>query len=175
MKWYAVMTAPRGEELANRNLKRAGYFTFYPFYRVRRRRKRANVDQYLVEWIDMPYYSRYIFVGLRDGEGLYGVNEADGVATVVHNKAGPLEIPHSVMDELMSLGDSRGQVGTRDDAGRRRFMPGQHVRISGKSPLDGLVAQIALDNGREIRVWLSMLGAKRQVIVDPQAVVEIAS
>lgn len=175
MKWYAVMTGPRAEELANTSLKRAGYWTFYPFYRLRRKRKRANLDQYVVEWVDVPYYSRYLFVGLRPGEGLYGVNEANGVATVVNNGTRPLEVPHPVIDELMAMADSRGQVGTQDNTGRRRFVPGQHVRIVGKSPMDGLLAQIALDNGKEIRVWLSMLGANRQVIVDPQAVAEIAS
>jgi transcription antitermination factor NusG len=173
MKWYAVMTAPRAEELANRNLKRLGFWTFYPHQRVRRRRKRANLDQYLVEWVNMPYYSRYLFLGLRDGEGLYRVNECDGVSTVVYSGDRPLEIPHPVMDELMALGDSSGQVGAVDRVARAVFNPGQRVRVD-RGPLEGLIAQIALDNGKEIRLWVELLGGRRQISVDPSMVAEIA-
>jgi transcription antitermination factor NusG len=175
MKWYAVMTAPRAEELANRNLKRLGFWTFYPHQRVRRRRKRANLDQYLVEWVNMPYYSRYLFLGLRPGEGLYRVNQADGVATVVYSGETPLEVPQPIMEQIIAMADDNGQVGTRDETGRRRFVPGQYVRVLDKSPLEGLSAQIALDNGKEIRLWVSMLGGKRQVAVAPDAVAEIAT
>jgi transcription antitermination factor NusG len=120
MRWYAVMTAPRAEELANRNLRRLGFWTFYPHQRVKRKRKRANLDQYLVEWVNMPYYPRYMFLGLRDGEGLYGVNECDGVSTVVYSGDRPLEVPHAVMDEIIAMGDSNGLVGAVDRGNRPR-------------------------------------------------------
>jgi transcription antitermination factor NusG len=174
MRWYAVMTAPRAEELANRNLKRLGFWTFYPHQRVKRKRKRANLDQYLVEWVNMPYYPRYMFLGLRDGEGLYGVNECDGVSTVVYSGDRPLEVPHAVMDEIIAMGDSNGLVGAVDRVSRTRFVPGQRVRFSDKSPMQGLLAEIALDNGTEIRLWVSMLGGRRQIAVDPSVVAEIA-
>jgi transcription antitermination factor NusG len=174
MKWYAVMTAPRGEELANRNLRRAGYWTFYPHQRVRRRRKRANLEQYLVEWVNMPYYPRYLFLGLREGEGMYGVNELDGVSTIVYSGDRPLEVPHPVMDELMAMGDSNGQVGAVDRVSRAMLKAGQRVRFVDNSPLSGLIAEIALDNGTEIRLWVSMLGGRRQIAVDPSVVAEIA-
>jgi transcription antitermination factor NusG len=173
MKWHAVMTAPRGEELANRNLRRAGYWTFYPHQRVRRRRKRANLEQYLVEWVNMPYYPRYLFLGLRDGEGMYGVKELDGVSTVVYSGDRPLEVPHPVMDELMAMGDSNGHVGAVDRVSRTRFKPGQRVRFD-NGPMAGLIAQISLDNGKEIGLWVDMLGGRRQVFVDPSVVAEIS-
>jgi transcription antitermination factor NusG len=174
MRWYAVMTAPRAEELANRNLKRLGFWTFYPHQRVRRRRKRANLNQYLVEWVSMPYYSRYLFVALRDGQGLYGVNECDGVSTVVYSGDRPLEVPHPVMDELMALGDSAGLVGAVDRVSRAMLKAGQRVRFVGNGPLSGLLAEIALDNGKEIRLWVELLGGRRQISVDPSMVAEIA-
>jgi transcription antitermination factor NusG len=175
MKWYAVMTAPRGEELANRNLKRLGFWTFYPHQRVRRRRKRANLDQYLVEWVNMPYYPRYMFLGLRDGEGLYGVNECDGVSTVVYSGDRPLEVPHAVMDEIIAVGDSNGLVGAVDRVSRAPYSPGQVVRFQDSHPMAGLIAEISLDMGKEIRLWVSMLGGRRQIAVDPSVVAEIAT
>lgn len=173
-KWYAVMSNPRCEEIANRNLKRSGYLTFYPFQRVRRRRKRANMDKYLVEWISKPYFPGYLFVAIRPGQSLYHVNEADGVSTVVYSGGAPLEIPHSVMDRLMDAADTGGQVGAVDEVSRKPFQPGQTVKFKDNSPMSGLFAQIALDNGKEIRLWLNVLGAKRQISVDPSVVADIA-
>jgi transcription antitermination factor NusG len=175
MKWYAVMTAPRSEELANRNLRRAGYWTFYPHQRVKRKRKRANQNIYLVEWVNMPYYSRYIFAALKEGPGLYGVNECDGVSTVVYSGDRPLEVPHRVMDEIIAMGDSNGQVGAVDRVSRKPFKPGQRVRFADNNPMSGLIAEISLDNGKEIGLWVDMLGGRRQVFVDPGVVAEIAS
>jgi transcription antitermination factor NusG len=175
MKWYAVMTAPRSEELANRNLRRAGYWTFYPHQRVKRKRKRANQNIYLVEWVNMPYYSRYIFAALKEGQGLYGVNECDGVSTVVYSGDRPLEVPHRVMDEIIAMGDSNGQVGAVDRVSRKPFKPGQRVRFADNNPMSGLIAEISLDNGKEIGLWVDMLGGRRQVFVDPGVVAEIAS
>jgi transcription antitermination factor NusG len=174
MKWYAVMTAPRSEELANRNLKRLGFWTFYPHIRVRTKRKRANLDQYDVLWLNMPYYPRYMFLGLRDGEGLYRVNETDGVSTVVYSGDKPLEVPHPVMDEIIALADSNGLVGSEDRVCRARFKAGQEVKFTDKSPMSGLIAQIVLDNGKEVRVWVNMLGGRRQIAVDPSVVAEIS-
>lgn len=174
MKWYAVMTAPRGEELANRNLKRAGYWTFYPHERVRRRRKRANVDQYVVEWINEPYFPRYLFVAIREGQGFMPVNEAEGVSTIVYSGEIPLEIPEPVMDELFALGDDQGRVGTKDRTQRHLWPSGSHVRLRGNSPMSGLIAQIALDKGKEICLWVDILGARRQISVAPEVVAEIA-
>jgi transcription antitermination factor NusG len=174
MKWFAAMTTPRGEELANRNLKRLGYLTFYPFERVRRRRKRANLDNYVVEWINKPYFPGYLFLAIREGEGLYHANEADGVSTIVWGTGGPLEIPHPVMDEIMAFAQRDGLVGAVDNVTRKPYKPGQMVKFTDNSPMSGLLAQISLDNGKEVRLWVKLLGSNRQISVDPSTVAEIA-
>lgn len=174
MQWFAVMTNPRCEETAARNLKRGGYYTFFPHERRRRRRKRANANSFIIEWVTRPYFNRYIFVALREGQGLYGVNEADGVSTVVYSGPDPLQIPIPVMDELMARGDKNGQVGAFDDVSRKLFKPDQLVAFKDNSPLCGLLGQIAVDNGKEVSVWLTMLGVRRKVSVDPSVVAEIA-
>jgi transcription antitermination factor NusG len=111
---------------------------------------------------------------LRDGEGLYRVNEADGVSTVVYSGDKPLEVPHAVMDELMALGDGDGLVGAIDRVTRTPYMPGRRVRFVDGNPMAGLIAQIALDTGKEIRLWVNMLGGRRQIVVNPSVVAEIA-
>lgn len=174
-RWYAVHTRPQSEAEADCNLRRQGYWTFYPFHRIRRRRKRPNTNVYTVEWVERPYFSRYVFVALRhDQESLYGVNETDGVSTVVYCGPDPLVIPHSVMDELMDRADDKGLIGVLDNASRPKLKPGQMVTFKDNSPLAGLVAQVAVDAGREIRVWLDVLGGRRRISVTPSAVAEIA-
>lgn len=175
-RWYAVMTNPRMEEVAARNLKRLGYWTFYPFKRVRKLRKRANVNAHIVEWVNRPYFSRYIFVALRhQGEGLYAANEADGVSTVVYLGDKPLCIPNPIMDELMDRANDDGVVGAPvDEVARKPFQEGQLVGFKDNSPLCGLLGQIAVDDGKSVMVWLQLLGASRKVSVEPSAVAEIA-
>jgi transcription antitermination factor NusG len=170
MKWFAAMTTPRGEELANRNLKRLGYHTFYPFERVRRLRKRANLDKHVVEWITKPYFPGYLFLCIREGEGLYQANEADGVSTIVHSNGAPLEIPHTVMDEIMAFTQRDGLVGSVDTVSRKPYQVGQMVKFQDNSPMSGLLAKISVDNGKEVRVWIKLLGSNRQISVDPSVV-----
>jgi transcription antitermination factor NusG len=173
MKWFAVMTTPRGEEIANRNLKRLGYYTFYPFQRVRRLRKRANIEKHVVEWINKPYFPGYLFIAVRDGQGLYQVKGTEGVSTVVLCGGVPLEIPTAVMDRLMKIADD-GMVGSVDNVSRKPYKPGQTVKFTDNSPMSGLLAQISLDNGKEVRLWMKYLGANRLITVDPSVIAEIA-
>jgi transcription antitermination factor NusG len=171
MKWYAVMTNPRAEDIANRNLKRAGFHTFYPHERVKRKRKRPLLDTYVVEHVIRPYYPGYLFLMLRPEQGLYHANEAEGVGTIVHSGGVPLEIPHPVMDEIMAREEKVRDV---DTVARIPYMVGQNVRFADNSPMAGLIAQIALDMGNQVMLWLTVLGAKRQVTVDPQVIAEIS-
>lgn len=170
--WYAVHTGPRQEDAANQNLRRQGYWTFFPFERVRKRRKLPNRDQHRVEWIERPYFPRYLFVALRKpNESIYAVNETDGVSTVVYCGEEPLEVPQGVMDELMSRADVNGAVGSVDTVSRKRFRAGQEVRFVEGSPLAGFIAVVSIDRGRNVRVWLETLGKDREISVDPSLVV----
>jgi len=170
--WYAVQTLPRAEATADQNLRRIGYHTFFPFQRVRRRRKRPNSTAYLVEWIEQPYFPRYIFVAFRGlaNESIGSVTDTVGVSAVVSCDDGPLEIPHAVMDELMARADENGMIGTYDAVARRKYSSGQKVFFHNNAPLAGFVVEVAIDAGREVRVWLDMLGSRRQVSVSPQMI-----
>jgi transcriptional antiterminator RfaH len=173
-QWFVAHTSPGCEGVADRNLWRQGFVTFYPQVQVRRRRKMPNRDRYLVEQVLRPLFSRYIFVGLKAGQGLYTVNETSGISTVVYFDGAPLQVPQGVMDELMARTDSGGVVGSEDRVSRApQFAPGQKVRMADNNPFAGLVAEISLDNGKEIMLWLDVLGGRRPLTVVPEAVGEI--
>ncbi len=167
--WYAVMTGPRMEETADANLRQQEYATFYPFERVRQRRKIPRREQYIIEWVNKPYFPRYLFVAIRhDHEGLYAVNKTDGVSTVVYCGDEPLPIPHDVMDELMSRADVKGIVREIDTLARKKFAKGEQVKFLEESPFAGFLATVALDSGKAVRVWIETLGRMSEVSVPPE-------
>lgn len=177
IRWYAVHTRPQAEAEADLNIRRLGYITWYPFHRVRCRRKRPGSLAYRVEWIERPYFPRYTFVAVRPRERYYEpigpIARADGVSSVVSFQGGPLEIPHAVMDELMDRSDGSGLIGEDDLTTRARLAPGQKVLLNVTAALNGLLAQVSLDNGKEIRLWVEMFGTKRLVRVSPDKVAAI--
>lgn len=177
IRWYAVYTHLQSEAQADCELRRLGYMTFFPFHRVRLRRKRPGRHAYRVEWVDRPYFPRYTFVAVRQimgtWESIGPAMRAKGVFGVVQSNGEPLEIPIRVMDELMARADEAGLIGEQDLLARNRLKAGQRVSIEGNTPLSGLLAQVSLDTGKEIRLWVEMLGAKRLVRANPEHVTAI--
>lgn len=177
-RWYPVMTKPQSEAIADAQLRRQGILTFCPMHRVRRRRKMANRNAFKVEDVERPYFSGYLFVGLRWGQGLYRVNETPAVSTVVYNGQYPLHVPHPVMSALMAMVDEDGMVGEEDRTTTRfQGKPGDAIRFTSDSPFANFVATIAsidgVDERHEIRVWLQMLGSRREISVPVRAVAKI--
>lgn len=170
--WYAVHTFPRAEATADEHLRRGGYQTFFPFQRVRIRRRLPGANRFRVEWNNQPYFSRYIFAALVDEtRDFHGIVEARGVSSVVGFGGEPIIIPHRVMDAIIALADDDGKVGDAiDRVSRARLKPGQRFRISTDHPLAGFVAQVSLDAGKDLRIWLKMLGSDREMTISPRAI-----
>lgn len=178
--WYAVHTRPQRETEAAAQLKRQGYRTFYPFRRVRRYKPRPGRPNGERVEVEKPQFTRYLFVAILEGQGLYGVNEADAVSTVVYGERGPLRIPGQVITRLMAVCDSDGLVAAEDlTAPRFDGRVGEDVRFREDHPMAGLVAEIAsvagLDRTGEITVWLRLLGARRKVPVPVNAVLPMGA
>lgn len=168
--WYAVHTRAQMEERAFVELKRLGLDVFYPFTRVRRRRRKAGTTTMIVEWVDRPFFSRYLFVGL-DHEGQIGIVNAEAtVSTIVTLGGVPMRIPEIIIDRLMALTDDRGLVGAVDLTARPLLTAGTEVRLKSDHPLAGVVGEVVRDAGSEVVVLLQMLGAAREVRVDPRHV-----
>jgi len=75
-----------------------------------------------------------------------------------------------VVDELRTRGDEDGMV--KDwtkvpDKRRPRFKEGDIVRIGG-GPLEGFFAQVALDTGKALKVWLESFGGQVEAVLDPE-------
>jgi transcription antitermination factor NusG len=100
--WYVVHAGPQLESRASRNLSRAGYYTFYPFERVRKKRRRGN--HMVVDWVERPYLNRYLFVCLRYADESFAeIEQMDGVSAVVRNCVSriPVAVPEPIMNEIM--------------------------------------------------------------------------
>ena len=173
--WYAIYTKPQCEALANRNLKARGYTTFAPVRRIRRRRRLPNGHHH-VDWIEVPHFTRYIFVALfgRGHESAGEINDTIGVSSIVGNADGPLNIPHEVMDEIMAKCDDEGKIRHVDKRERALYPPGTRVRFKDNNPLQGLFAQISVDCGDSVRVEVESLGAIREVRVSPEQIGTVA-
>ena len=168
--WYAVHTKAQSEEKAFVELKRLGLQVFYPFTRVRRRRRKPGTTLMIVEWVDKPFFSRYVFVGLEHDGQIGMVNAEDTVSTIVTLGGVPMRIPPVIIDRLMALTDDRGLVGALDLTARPRIPEGTSVHLKSDHPLAGSVGEVVRDAGKEVVVLLKMLGAVREVHVDPRHV-----
>jgi transcription antitermination factor NusG len=173
-RWYAVH-APGSEEAVYRDIKRIGLFPFLPFHRVRRRRRRPGTNAFRIEWVTRPYFTGYLFAGMRSpAESIYRVADMNGVACVVSFGGEPLEIPHAVMDEIMAMADEDGMIGEVDTTVRPQFHKGDEVTFVDNSPFASLIGKISLDDGKKVKALLKMLGASREVTISPRAVADIA-
>lgn len=148
--WWAVHTQSQKESVAERDLRRLGFTTFYP---------------HISEWVGLngnksrlvkrAYLSRYLFVQtVRDL--LYRVNDAIGVSCVVYSTGQePFPIPLQVMRELQDRADHLGEVHCKgipraEFAGR----VGDTFKFGEKSPLFGFVASVkkVLDDDKIIAI-----------------------
>ena len=148
-EWYAVHTGAQQERVADRNLRRLGFYTFFPFDRVRKRRWNPGSHRYIVEWVPVPYFSRYIFVALRFADETTNIihsETVEGVSTVVKSALSgiPLRIPNDVMDEIMD----RAMV-KFDDTG---------------SWCDAMMREIVHEGDRDIVMFVDELGKRRMAV-----------
>jgi transcriptional antiterminator RfaH len=176
--WYPVYCGVAAEEVAAENLRLQGYAAFYPKIKVHHRRKRQNVKAFIEEQVERPYYPRYIFVGIRDGQdqGIMPINETQGVSTVVYFGERPLSIPGKYMNRLMLNADSDGivaRIDKRNKLERRLYQKHDLVRLSDESPFEGIIAMVSVDLGTEIKILLDLFGAQREVTIVPGHVAEV--
>lgn len=167
--WHVVWTAPRAERKVRDHLERQGFATFLPLDRRRLRRKRPGRGiRFVVEWYDVPRFPRYVFFGIGAGQSIYSAAETPGVVSVLTVADGPLVVPDPVMQELMAEADDRGIIGREDTTKRARLSPGSRVVLGSGSAMAGFIAEVARDEGKEIRVFFEILGGRREVSVVPE-------
>lgn len=171
--WYAVMTKANAEGKADAELRRLGYHTFYPFERVRQKRKIPNRPNHRIVEVERPIYSRYLFVYVQPHQGFKPVSDADAVSAVVSVRGAPLRIPDRAINALMECCGEDGLYRHRDAVSRERLRVGVPVQFLEDGPLYGLVAQVAQDLGESVRVVMQMFGADREIITKPENLKEL--
>ena len=140
MRWYAVMCKARKEQLANLNLKRQGYDTFFPHHMLWTTPKKTKPRQ-----IIKPYLTRYIFVGLNGGpnQSIYSINSTIGVSTVVYCGYNALPIPENLITRLRALGDDKGEIPlAKKKEPDFQGKAGDRLTFRNESPLCGLIGQL---------------------------------
>lgn len=165
MIWYAVYTQVQKEGLVNRLLQFQGFKTLYLHYpAVVKHARRTKL-------VMRPYFCRYVFAAVRNGQTVYDINNTIGVSTVVYCNGEPLEIPVPVIEELRLRADDKGMLKKppkETTEQRKRYRRGQRVRIT-EGILEGLKAVIELDSGYEVKVWLGLFKGEVQVSLHPEA------
>lgn len=155
--WYTVFCKPRGESIAERNLRDQEYEVYLPRLSVRRRNASIWVDR--VE----PLFPRYLFVQPRDGkQSLAPVRSTPGVSDLVRIGGQPALLPQSTIAQLRAREDF--EIGAR--SGHPQFKTGERVKFV-DGPLTGLEAIFEMDLGKHrALVLLNILGKSNQLRVE---------
>ena len=165
VNWYATYTRTRSEWLVHRLLKYQGFETLYLHYPAMVKHARREYE------VLRPYFPRYVFAAVSEGQEVSQINKTIGVSTVVYLGDKPLEIPLPVIEELRLRADENGRLlkpPKETIEQRKRFRRGQKVRIT-EGVLEGLKAVIEVDSGHQVKVWLSMFKGEVPVVLSPEA------
>lgn len=152
VKWYAVMTNPNRELLAQRMIHWAKVECLYPHYlewkRIDPKTKRPS------RWIRKPLFARYIFVQ-AELQDLHRVNEAMGVSSVVSAGKTPFPLPQRFVEELTKMVDPTGCVHLAPEVKRKpQVSIGQRVQFIEGSPFWGFVAEVKRVMGTQAELEL---------------------
>lgn len=155
--WFAVLTKPRAELVAEQNLSRQGYECLFP--RVRRMLRTARGLESRVESL----FPRYLFLR-TDPElnSLAAVRSTKGAVGLVRFGLEPTRVPDSVVARIQQRVDvSDGFV--RLEA--PEFIPGQRVRVT-EGALSGWEGMFqSIESGDRVRLLLELLGCHREIVV----------
>lgn len=162
--WYAVMTKPRAEPLVAAALKKAGHDILFLHYRKPCTRHDLVGRQRYFRIFSL--YQRYLFAA----GNAHTIDRTQGAVGVVRAGEQALEIPEPVIAEQRAKGDKRGRVPEPvwQAHERERFVRGQTVRIL-DGPLIGFLAEVGLDTGREVVIWLDAMGRRLRLPVGPES------
>jgi hypothetical protein len=160
MAWFAVMTKPRAEELADMSLRLLGIRTFFPHWRERIRNSKLEVKSAL--------FRNYLFV--EDPARFDTVVDADGVLYVL-----PFPVPARVMEEITNLSpDKSGFIPdkVREKIDRtfkankaKRLRPSDKARVNERSAFFGFYCQVEAILGKRAKVLILNSALKKSVIL----------
>ena len=155
-RWHAVHTNAREEWTANYNIRRAGFWTFYPVRMVRIAHARKE------ETVLRPFLPRYVFAQVLPRQDVFAINALAGVSTVIFGADGPAPIDDAAMARLMARARPDGLVVEKPpEPLLLAFKAGQSVQVV-DGPFDGRQAiveeDVTLDVGDLLRISVDIFG-----------------
>ena len=148
--WYLVMSKPRGEEEALRNLQDQGYEAYLP--RVSRKKRIRGRYQMVIE----SMFPRYLFIHLAAGIDDWGpIRSTPGVTTMVRFGERYAALPSNLIEGLRRRENKYGLIPLAPPA----FEKGDAVRII-DGPFKDLEAIIHAKSGQERVILLLKIAGK---------------
>jgi transcriptional antiterminator RfaH len=165
-QWYVVYTRPREEHVAEENLVRQGFETYWPRFRKRSAHARR------VQEVTASLFPRYLFsrFSLEDA-GWRVIRSTRGVAGLVSQGFDPTPISEQLIDDIRSREDDKGYV----VLGRQiELQKGQRIQLASEA-FKGLevVFEAKKDSDRVVAL-LGLLGREFKVSIPVSQVVPAA-
>lgn len=162
--WYALLTPPGREFVAQRILRRYGLHTYVPLKREWRRKNKFVREKVLREY---PIAPKYIFAGFGRGVPLwFDLFSLPDVRGVVGFNDMPAEIPGKAMARLIRKtgGGLTAPSAQRYMPTHREFTVGQEVEVIG-GPFEGRKVPVVELGGIETGVEMELFNVMRVVKV----------
>ncbi len=161
-QWFVVQSKPKQEAIAEVNLGRQGYETYYPRI-IQKCRHRGRWKQVI-----KPLFPRYLFVNLEQGRDDFApIRSTFGVTGLVRFGGVPKALAPGLIEEIKTSED--GKQGIYID--RLQWQPGEKVEIVGGA-LAGLKGLFLTESAEErVVILLSLLGRENKVVVTQDAIV----
>lgn len=164
--WYVVYTRPREEAIAQENLERQGFATYWPRYR-----KRTSHARRIME-IPAALFPRYLFARLDLCQsGWRTVRSTRGVVGLVTQGTEPAAVSASLLAGIRAREDENGFVVLGRQIELKR---GQRVQLAGDAfKGHDLIFEARKDSERVV-VLLGLLGRHFEVAVPLREVMPMA-
>lgn len=153
--WYAILTKPRQELVAENNLQYQAFDTYLPMIKLSRRRR--GKWRQVVE----PLFSRYLFIRLNLGsDNLSTIRSTRGVSCLVRFGDEPTSVPTEFIDLLQQTADTATGVHTPHQP---LFTKGDEITVL-DGPFAGLQGLFEMSTGHErVTILLEILGQAQKV------------
>ncbi len=161
-QWFVVQSKARQEAVAEVNLKRQGFETYWP--RIVQQRHYRGKWRKAIE----PLFPRYLFVRLEQGRDDFSpIRSTVGVKELVCFGGEPKILAPEIIEEIKRREpDARGII-----AGSPPWKSGDDVRIA-DGAMSGLRGIFLAQGGNDrVLILLSLLGQEHRVSVSPDAIV----
>jgi transcriptional antiterminator RfaH len=153
--WYVVYTHPREEQVAEENLARQGYVTYWPRYRRRVSHARK------VQEVRSSLFPRYLFAAFDPvTTGWRAIRSTRGVIDIIRNGHEPTEVPASLIEQIRRREDEAGCV----VLGRQvALIKGQRIALKGDAFKGHELIFETMKDSERVVALLSMLGREFKV------------